>query len=88
MAIVLTTRQYVDVAIRGVKEVYSSDEDVFAVVRQGEKVRVIALSEGVAKLSYRVGNKYKWLGVEVNVKMGRGINIGQPEEQYICEKEG
>jgi hypothetical protein len=49
---------------------------------------VIALSEGVAKLSYRVGNKYKWLGVEVNVKMGRGINIGQPEEQYICEKEG
>jgi hypothetical protein len=35
MTIVLTTRQYVDVAIRGVKEVHSSDEDVFAVVREG-----------------------------------------------------
>jgi hypothetical protein len=81
MAIVLSSTQYADLAIRGKGEVSSSDEEVFAVFREGGKVRIVALSEGVAMLKYKVGRKYRYAAVEVNSCPGYGIEEMELREQ-------
>lgn len=81
MAIVLKCTQYVDLAIRGRGEVSSSDEEVFAVFRQGGKVRIVALADGVATLRYKINGRYRYAAVEVNSCPDYGIEVGELKEQ-------